>query len=158
MDGTPPTDFSFYSCVNAKGNSLYQEFAEACRQAVQPFLDAAKKEHFEQYGDAEGKVRCEITGEKVAAYESHLDHKKPKTFQVIVETFIAANRIEVFPDMLSKPGDAQTVTTLVDENLEREFREYHGRVAELRIVKAKVNLSLGGSERITKAKRPVVLR
>lgn len=96
------TDFSYISCVNAKGKSLYQEFAEACRQAVQPDLDAAKKAHFEKHGDTEGKVRCEVSGEMVASYESHLDHKKPMTFQVIVTTFVAANKIEIRTDMLSR--------------------------------------------------------
>lgn len=156
-DGTPPTDFSYKSCVNAKTKSIYQEFAEACRQAVQPDLNKAKKEHFERHGDAEGKIPCEVTGEMVALYESHLDHKKPMTFQVIVTTFIAANKIEVKADMLSTPEDAQFSTTFVDEELQRKFREYHRSVASLRIVKARTNLSLGGSERITKPKRPVVL-
>jgi Protein of unknown function (DUF3223) len=41
-DGTR-TDFSYQSCVDAKGKSLYQEFAEACKEAVQPELTAAKK-------------------------------------------------------------------------------------------------------------------
>jgi hypothetical protein len=152
------TDFSYISCVNAKGKSLYQEFAEACRQAVQPDLDAAKKEHFEKHGDAEGTVPCDVTGEMVASYESHLDHKKPMTFQVIVTTFIAANKITIRPDMLSIPQDAQFVTTFIDEGLKRKFSEYHRSIAVLRIVREKVNLSLGGSEKLTKPKRPVVLR
>jgi hypothetical protein len=151
------TDFSYKSCVGAKCKSLYQEFAEACRQAVQPRLNAAKKEHFERYGDAEGRVRCEVTGEMVASYESHLDHKKPMTFQVIVATFIAANRIVVRADLLSVSRDAQSATTFVDKDLEQKFRDFHTSVAILRIVTAKTNLSLGGSERITKPKRPVAL-
>jgi hypothetical protein len=114
-DGTT-TDFSYKSCVNAKGKSLYQEFAEACRQAVQTYLDAAKREHFEKHGNAEGKVPCEVTGELVAPYESHLDHKKPMTFQVIVATYIAARKIEIRSDMLSIPQDAQFVTTFVNED------------------------------------------
>jgi hypothetical protein len=151
------TEFSYVSCVNAKGNSLYQEFAEACRQAVQPYLDAAKKAHFEKHGDADGKVPCEVTGELVAIYESHLDHKKPMTFQVIVATFIAARKIEIRPDMLSTSQDAQFVTTFVDKELERDFRNYHSSVAVLRIVMPRANLSLGGSERLIKPKRPVIL-
>jgi hypothetical protein len=151
------TDFSYISCVNARGRSLYQEFAEACRRAVQPYLNAAKNAHFEKYGNAEGKVPCEITGEMVARYESHLDHKKPMTFQVIVTTFIAANRIEVRRGMLSISRDAQFVTTFMDKDLEQKFCEYHKDVAKLRIIKARENLSLGGSERITEPKRPVIL-
>jgi hypothetical protein len=156
QDGTS-TDFSYNSCVSARGKSLYQEFAEACRQAVQSYLNTAKKEHFERYGNAEGKVQCELTSEMVAPYQAHLDHKKPMTFQVIVTTFIAANKLEVRAEMLSIPRDAQFVTIFMDKNLEQKFCEYHKGLASLRIISAKANLSLGGSERITKPKRPVIL-
>lgn len=151
------TDFSYISCVNVKGNSLYQEFAEACRETVQPELDQAKKRHFEQYGNQQGRAPCDITGQMIAPYESHLDHKKPMTFQVIVRTFVKAHRIEIKPDMLSIPADAQFATTFVDLELARRFREYHHEVADLRIIRADANLRLGGSERITRAKRPVIL-
>ena len=119
--------------MNGKGKTLEQEFAEACREAVQPDLDAAKKAHFEQHGNAEGKVPCEVTGEMVAIYESHLDHKKPMTFEVIVRTFVAANKLTIRPEMLSISGDAQFVTTFADEDLRQKFREYHNSVADLRI-------------------------
>lgn len=151
------SDFSYKSCVNAKGNTLEQEFAEACRQAVQSDLDAAKLAHFQKHGNAQGKVPCEVTGELVAIYESHLDHQKPMTFEVIVRTFIAANRITIRPDMLSAPRDAQFVTTFVDEKVRQEFREYHNSVARLRIVTARANLSAAGKNRLRKPKTPVVL-
>ncbi len=151
------TEFSYITAVKAKGKNLLQEFSEACRESVRESLEAAKRRFFKQNADANGKVECEITGEKIALYESHLDHKKPMTFQVIVQTFLAANRISPHPDMLSRPQDGQFVTTFVDQSIERAFKDYHKRVAQLRIITAKKNLSLGGSERMTKIKRPVVL-
>jgi hypothetical protein len=158
-DGSDPTEFSFITCVNAKGKSLYQEFAEACREAVQPQLNEAKKKHFREFGDADGKVPCEVTGKRVAHYESHLDHKPPMTFQVVVETFVAANKIEISGEMLSAPADAQFATTFVDGDLKHQFVEYHSSVTRdrLRIVAKKENLRLGGSNRLTKPKRPVIL-
>jgi hypothetical protein len=112
------------SCVNAKGESLYQEFVEACSQAVRQDLAQAKRDHFDKEGDAEGKVKCDITGERVSFKEAQLDHKKPMTFQVIVMTLIAAYGIEIKAEMLSAPADNQYVTTFVDQNLEQRFREY----------------------------------
>jgi hypothetical protein len=156
MDGSR-TDFSYGSCVDAKGKSLYQQFADACRQAVQEDLIRAKKEHFEQYGDSNGKVQCDVTRERISISEAHLDHKKPLTFQVIVTTFIKAYKIEIRPEILSVHHDAQFMTTFVDKTIEAAFREYHHSVMSLRIVKARINLSLGGSERITPSKRPVRL-
>ena len=33
-----PTDFSYITCVDSKGKSIYQEFAEACREAISETL------------------------------------------------------------------------------------------------------------------------
>jgi hypothetical protein len=156
-DDAASTDFSIKSCVDAKGKSLYQEFAEACREAVQPELTRKKKVHFEMHGDSDGTVVCEVTGERVALYQSHLDHKKPMTFQVIVHTFITAHNIEIRPEMLCRPGDAEFAVTFADKDIEARFRDYHLRAAKLRIIKAKVNLQLGGSEKMIPQKRPVIL-
>jgi hypothetical protein len=146
------TEFSYPSCVDAKGKSLYQEFAEACREAVKDDLVATKKAYFGEHAKSEGRVACEISGEMIRFNESHLDHKKPMTFQVIVRTFIAANQIEISADMLSKPADQQFATRFIDEELASQFIEYHHRVAQLRVIKPRLNLSLGGSERILKSK------
>jgi hypothetical protein len=149
------TDFSYLTCISGKRKSLYQEFAEACRQAVQPDLDAAKNAYFNEHADRDGRVKCDMTGERVTISEAHLDHKKPMTFEVLVRTFVAANRIEISHDMLSEPQDQQFATTFVDPSIAEQFRSYHKRTADLRIIKARENLRLAGAERITRAKRPV---
>jgi len=82
---------------------------------------------------------------------------KPMTFQVIVTTFVKAKKIDIEADVLSPPGDAQFSTTFIDQDLSEEFREYHRSVAKLRIVSARSNLSLGGSERIREPQNPVDL-
>ncbi|HBL12139.1 MAG TPA: DUF3223 domain-containing protein [Cyanobacteria bacterium UBA11162] len=151
------TDFSYRTAISAKGKSLYQEFFDACRNAVQNDLRITKEHFFKKYGDENGKVECDITGERVAIYESHLDHKKPLTFQVLVKTFIEANSIEIKTEMLSMSQDAQFQTTFVDLEIKEKFRRYHHKMAQLRIIKAEHNLSLGGSERITKSRNPVMI-
>lgn len=156
-DGTK-TDFSYISAANAKAPSLYQEFAEACRCAVKVDLETSKNEHFRQHADESGRVPCDITGELIAKHESHLDHKKPMTFQVMVRTFIAAHGIEISREMLTAPADAQFQTEFVDLELRGKFVDYHRRAADLRIIGTKQNLSLGGSERILKSRNPVVIK
>ncbi|PHM08177.1 DCL family protein [Nostoc sp. 'Peltigera malacea cyanobiont' DB3992] len=151
------TDFSYLTAIAARGKSLYQEFFEACRNAVQDDLKKIKEQFFEKSADETGKVKCDITGEKVAIYESHLDHKKPLTFQVIVNTFLAANEIEIKHEMLSMSQDAQFQTTFLDIKLKDKFKRYHYKMADLRIIKTELNLSLGGSERILKSKNPVII-
>jgi hypothetical protein len=155
-DGTK-TEFSYPTCLDAKGKSLYQEFAEACREAVQPDLIATKRDHFGKHADDEGKVACDVTDQMIRFDESHLDHKKPMTFQVIVRTFIAANSIVPSREMLSEPRDQQFSTTFVDHEMADKFREYHHSLAQLRVIKSRLNLSLGGSERIIKSKTPIAI-
>ncbi|MGI8989576.1 MAG: DCL family protein [Bryobacteraceae bacterium] len=152
----PPTDFSYKTCVEAKGKTLYQELAEACREAMQPDMDLRKKEHFDKFGDNDGKVECEITGEKVAIDESSRS-QEADDFEVIVHTFIAANKLEITPEMLSRPGDCQFAVTFADKEIEGAFRTYHATIAKLRIITANANLRLAGSERMIPPKRPVTL-
>lgn len=150
------TDFSYLTALRAKSKSLYQEFMEACRNSVKDDLRLTKMHFFEKYADKNGKVECDITGEKIAFNESHIDHKKPLTFQVLVNTFIAANDIQIIPEMFSHQ-DAQFQTTFTDPDLKGKFVRYHHKVAQLRIIKAKLNLSLGGSERILKSRNPAII-
>jgi hypothetical protein len=154
-DGTK-TDFFFQKCVSAKPKTLLQDFAEACRYAVQDSLARKKAAFFEEYGDKQGRVKCEVTGNLVAQYEAHLDHKKPLTFQVIVYTFVKSRRIELHPSMIVRPADGEFSRKLADKNIEMQFVEYHDGVADLRIVAKQVNLQLAGSARIIPSKRPVV--
>ncbi len=46
-------------------------------------------------------------------------------------TFLAANGIEIKPEMLSTPEDNQYVATFADKDFERRFREYHHKIAVL---------------------------
>ena len=156
IDGST-TDFSYLSAIKSKGKSLLQEFLEACRNAVHDDLRRTKKSFFDKYGNEDGKVSCDITGDYIALYESHLDHMKPLTFQVLVITFVNANEIEICPEMLSMSQDAQFRTSFVDPELRDRFRRYHHKTAKLRIITAERNLSLGGSERILKSKNPVII-
>lgn len=151
------TDFSYGSCVKARGKTLFQEFMEACRESVRDNLIATKNNYFSDNADEEGKVECEITGEKITEEESHLDHMKPLTFQVIVATFIEANNIIVNRNMLTESHDGQFQTAFVDQDIKDKFRNYHHRVAVLRVVKKGINLKLGPSERIRKPKNPVLI-
>lgn len=155
-DGTC-TDFSYGSCVRAKGKTLFQEFMEACRDAVKDDLIETKNTYFSDNADKEGKVECAITGEKITEEESHLDHMKPLTFQVIVTTFIKANNIIIDRNMLSDSHDGQFQTTFVNQEIKERFRNYHNGVAVLRVIRKGVNLQLGPSERIRNPKIPVLI-
>ena len=59
--------------------------------------------------------------------------------------------------MLSRSQDGQFLTAFVVTELREKFRRYHHKTAQLRIIKAERNLSLGGSERIQKRRNPVII-
>jgi hypothetical protein len=152
------TDFSYISCIKARAKTLDQAFKEACREAVVDDLVAAKKAHFDAHGDESGRVPCDITGELLLPHECHLDHAHPMTFEVIVQTFWAASGIEPSRDILSASQDQQFATTFTDPGIAQRFRDFHHRVAQLRIVQSNLNLSLGGSMRMRTPKRPVAIK
>jgi hypothetical protein len=152
------TDFSYISCIKAKPKTLYQEFAEACREAVADDLRAAKTAHFDRHGDENGRVPCDITGELLLPHESHLDHAHPMTFEVIVRGFLASERVTLSRSILSGSQDQQFATTFTDPDRAQRFRDYHQRVAQLRIIQSGLNLSLGASMRMRTPKHPVTVR
>ena len=160
VDGSS-TDFSMDWAIKGERPSAFYEFKEACRAAVRPSINKAKRVHFENHGDEEGKVSCEVTGEMVTQDECHIDHKGALSFNVLVELFIDANGIEVTTDLVSPPADNQYVAELVDPEIKKRWIEMHtnsvNRNKSLRIVKKEVNLKLASSAKIVPSKNPIIL-
>jgi hypothetical protein len=152
------TDFSFMTCVRGTGKTVSQEFREACRMAIQNDVAKAKQAYFTRNQDASGRVACEVTGRLLTLEEAHADHREPMRFEVIVAAFLASKNCDE-PDSawLSKSKDAQSVTTFVNEALRDDFRTFHKRLARIRWVEKKENLSLGASGQLRHAKGSIEL-
>jgi hypothetical protein len=150
------TDFSYISAVKGEPKSNAQEFYDACRTAVAADLIAAKKRHFEVYGDASGRVPCDLSEQLISFAEAHLDHAYP-TFGQLVVTFRAARGWQhgVPPGVLSPAADAQTITTFLDDSVTEAFRQFHRGAATLRIVTRARNLAMSAGQRRPNIKRPV---
>ena len=155
------TDFGIGYAVRGERPSVLYEFKEACRAAVRPSINKAKRLFFENYGDEEGRVCCDVTGEMVSQDECHIDHKGALSFNVLVEMFIDANGINVTRDLVSAPSDNQYVAELVDPEMKKRWIEMHtnsvNRNKSLRIVKKEVNLKLASSAKIAPSKNPIIL-
>ncbi len=67
------TDFSYIWAVKGEGPTLFQEFSEACREAVKTDLVIGKRNFFEINGDSDGRVKCAVTGELISFDEAHVD-------------------------------------------------------------------------------------
>lgn len=157
VDGSE-TDFSYIWAVKGEPKSNAQEFYDACREAVGGDLAAAKRRHFREHGDAEGRVPCELTGNLITIDEAHLDHAYP-TFGHLAVTFRAARGWQhgVPEGVLSMPADGQITTTFVDRAVADAFRAFHHGAALLRIVARHRNLAMAASQRRPKVRTPVVL-
>jgi Protein of unknown function (DUF3223) len=152
------TDFSYIWAVKGQPKTNAQEFYEACRSAVAADLSAAKRNHFKAFGDSNGSVPCELTGDLISLDEAHLDHAYP-SFGHLVVTFRAARgwQHEVPVGVLSVPADRQTSTTFIDPQISEAFSAFHHNAALLRIVRSKANMSMAAGQRKPKVRFPVAI-
>lgn len=126
-------DFSYLKCIN--GNSSdFTMFSKACRKAVEKDIIFFKRKYFRR----NSKAKCQVTGKLISADTAHVDHIFPNTFYAIVKSFIEYNKIDISTIEYETKGIQGAM--FKDKNLETKFREYHRKVAKLRIVEDKVNL------------------
>ncbi|MCZ2074203.1 MAG: DCL family protein [Bryobacterales bacterium] len=155
QDGSA-TDFSYIDAVKGKPKGISQDFHSACRHAVSLDLILAKKQAFEQYGDDQGRVECELTGKMVTFEDAHLDHAWPY-FSHLVSGFRAARGwSRDIPDgIVSAPADGQTTATFLDTEVADAFRAFHHDQAVMRILSREANLQTSSSARRPRVARPV---
>ena len=155
QDGSA-TDFSYIQAVKGLPGGRSKDFYGACREAVALELIQAKKRAFAEYGDAQGRVECELTGVLVTIDDAHLDHAWPN-FSHLVSGFRAARGwSRDIPDgIVSDPADGQTTATFVDNEVVEAFRSYHHNQAILRILSREANLKTASKARRPKIARPV---
>lgn len=160
IDGSS-TDFSYPTAVMGERPSLDREFKEACRVAVQPYLFQARDKFFQDNQDSEGRVKCELTEQLITTDEADIDHKGALPFNVMVETWITATKLELSPDLLTPPTDNQYVSEFADEALKREWVTYHNTFCDkhksLRVIHKTANRSLSPRGRIYPSKNPLQL-
>lgn len=156
-DGTE-TDFSYIWAVKGEPKTAADDFRDACRDAVAPDLRAAIEKFFQQHADAEGRVLCPLTRERITRDEAHLDHAYTG-FTQIVAAYRAAKdwNIAVPPGIVSTPADGQLRAEFVDPSTRDDFRRFHHKLAKIRVVKDKANLARAASQRAPKITQPLVL-
>lgn len=157
LDGSE-TDFSFPWAIRGIPKPESQEFADACRAAVDQELKAAKRRFFETHADANGQVPCELTGAPLSFETAHLDHAHP-SFGALVITFRAARgwHSQIPVGTLTRPADNQLTTTFVDLAVARAFQLFHRDAATLRMIAPGANLARAAAQRRPKITRPVLL-
>ncbi len=148
IDGTIE-DFSYLKCINGEP-SIFSIFSQACRKAVEIDMKNIKQDYFKTHSK-NGLVKCQETGILINFEKTHVDHRQPNTFSVIVDRFIELNRIDlesVQYDKIENYGHR-----LIDKRLEEDFRKYHAEKANLRIVTKEKNLSRTFQAKVNQQKK-----
>ena len=89
------TDFSYRHCISQRPPTRKQEVSQALRRVVRFDLYAARDKFYAENRNEDGQVACAETGELIRLDEAHMDHRAPRTFEVLVITFLAARGIAV---------------------------------------------------------------
>lgn len=147
VDGTG-TDFSYRHCITQRPPSRKQEVSAAFRRVVQIDLYSARDKFFSDHRDADGKVTCAVTGERIGRDDAHMDHRPPMTFEVIVTTFLEGRGLSLEQVPITSGQDEQVAPEVTDAVLAEAFRVYHSRVAKLDMVKSVINLAQSARNRI----------
>jgi hypothetical protein len=150
------TDFSYVKAVSGKPMPEAQEFYAACHNAVAADLLRLKQHQFDHFADDEGRLACDATDALITFSEAQLAHANPR-FGAIVNAFREHKGWSPnFPaGLMTMAGDAQLSTSFADPEVAGEFREYHHKIAVLRIVsKARPP---GSAHMTTAIKRPLRL-
>jgi hypothetical protein len=142
-------DFSYRKCISGEPND-FSLFSQACRKAVESDLKGIKQKYFRE-NSKNGFVKCQDTGQLINFENSHVDHRQPNTFSVIVDRFIEIKEIKISNveyDKIDSYGHY-----LKDKELEKQFKDYHADKANLRIVNKHRNISRSHQARINRQQK-----
>lgn len=140
LDGSV-TDFSYRKCLRAP--TRYGEVSAACRQAVAEDVIAFKREYFARHADEAGQVTCPLTGKLLGWLEAHVDHAPPWPFRRIVESFFGSLPLSLDEVRIVEGGLGESPRRLADTEVSALFRDFHSRVAVLRVIAATENQRIG---------------
>lgn len=132
------TDFSYMTCIKGKVKTLHQEYLDAARHAIEPYVFAFRDKALAN------KPKCPHTGIELTQRNSHADHKPPWLFKNIASAFLDENKMTPSYDWISEPSDNQSRATLLGDANEN-FCVFHNDRADLELIHWKKNISFGSS-------------
>lgn len=134
IDGTE-TDFSFIRAVAGAAQSGAEQLFDACRGAVFADIQSARIAYFAANADADGRVRCEVTGLMIRERDGAFDYVGRPFGGVVADWVRSKGWSDVPPPgVLTSPRDAQTTTVFADQAEAAGFRRFHREAARIRIV------------------------
>ncbi|EDY83709.1 hypothetical protein VDG1235_3336 [Verrucomicrobiia bacterium DG1235] len=139
---------SYTTCLDGKPDSR-KKFIAVCRLIVHKDLHRWKVKQIIE-PKSESMLRCVESGTLVDFEDAQVDHKPPLTFSVIVKAFIQARKLDTGGVVFMTDKDGMEI--LADEELSKDFREFHKDMAVLRILSKTANLKGASKGRIAPTK------
>lgn len=135
-DGTE-TDFSFWECLSPSSRD------DCVRQAARlEIADQVIRFRDTVFARSDGKITCELTGERIGVGESHVDHVPPDTFAAIWERFLDEHGLISDDIDLTESRDGDIGQRIADPELAAAWQQFHWDSATLRVVSRWGNLSV----------------
>jgi hypothetical protein len=129
------TDFSFRTCLLGKKRSKYSDFCSAARNAIRDQIVVFKTSQFIGINNP----RCGLTGVELEFHQCHVDHVI--TFDSLLKDFIQKYNIDVDSVIDDKPHDGEIFPIFTDDDIRRQWIEFHRKHAVLRLTTPEANLA-----------------
>lgn len=136
---------SYLQLIRDSSVSLDDLFYKARRNLIHDDVRAVKQRYFDEHS-VKGRVKCQETGKLSRWEDVVVDHRQPNTFSVIVERFKEIHNIDV--KQIFYKESATNIFIFDDPDLNDSFRDYHKKLARLRIVRKECNASRTGMARV----------
>lgn len=149
------TDFSFHTCIDAVPPPKKRLVMDAMRVYVYPEIEEAKRELFEKLQNEDQQIQCPVTGQWITFWETHADHRSPRTFEEIAATFLDLKELTWDTVPLTESRDSQSVPEFTDQQLVLDWQKHHHRMASghIRLISKQKNLQESNRHRLRMNKK-----
>ena len=146
---------SYLMLLNNQAYNPERKFNVACRNSIHSDIHSVKQEYFDN-NSVKGQVKCQETGKLSKWEDLVVDHRQPHTFSIIVDRFKEVYKI----DLAAVEYVINELNQIMfkDENLARDFVEYHKVKASLRIVRKECNSSRSGMARLKRSVKDLIIK
>ena len=134
IDGSR-TDISF-KIGNISKDDFNLQFSKALRFIIEPQIIEFKRKSF----GINVILFCPIENTEVTKENCHIDHYSP-TFKEILDGFVSKYDIKIDQTLFVKSGDNQKIPELSNNEIKKQFFDYHKETSNLRVLSIKGNLS-----------------
>lgn len=129
------TDFSFLNCI--QGSSARSDALNALREEIAEQTVSFKQSVFAD----KQSVPCAVRGTQTSFRDAHVDHQPPRTFAALAADWLRKEHLTLEDVAVVPTVDNAITNRMADTTQAASWRQFHMKLAVLRIVCAQANLS-----------------